>query len=104
MAPPAPQPGTDQRSMVSFHDDNGTLEVRHRHEVIRVQAWGADSARVRAAQHRLPAGSVAALDDAPPPGSASRIEIAETRATLATGRLRVEVTFDTAEAYPEPLI
>lgn len=31
--------------MVSFHDDNGTLEVRHRHEVIRVQAWGADSAR-----------------------------------------------------------
>jgi alpha-D-xyloside xylohydrolase len=90
--------------MVSFHDDNGTLEVRHRHEVIRVQAWGADSARVRAAQHRLPAGSVGALDDAPPPGSTSRIEIAETRATLATGRLRVEVTFDTAEAYPEPLI
>ena len=90
--------------MVSYHNDNGILEVRHRHEVIRIQAWGADSARVRAAQYRIPADSVGALDDAPPTGTASQVKVEETRATLANGRLNVEVTFDTAESYPEPLI
>jgi alpha-D-xyloside xylohydrolase len=90
--------------MVSYHDDNGTLEVRHRHEVIRIQAWGPDSVRVRAAQYRIPADSVGALDDVPPIAAASRITVEGTGATLANGRLRVEVTFDGAESYPEPLI
>ena len=90
--------------MVSYHNDNGILEVRHRHEVIRSQAWGADSARVRVAQDRIPADSVGALDDAPPTGTASQVKVEGTRATLANGRLNVEVTFDTAESYPEPLI
>ena len=90
--------------MVSYHNDNGTLEVRHRHEVIRIQAWGPDSVRVRAAQYRIPADSVGALDDAPPIAAASRITVDGTGATLANGRLRVEVTFDAAESYPEPLI
>jgi alpha-D-xyloside xylohydrolase len=90
--------------MVSYHDDDGTLEVRHRHEVIRIQAWGADSARVRAAQYRIPASSAGALDDVPPPGTASHVEITGTGATLTSGRLRAEVTFDTTESYPEPLI
>jgi alpha-D-xyloside xylohydrolase len=90
--------------MVSYHDDNGTLEVRHRHEVIRIQAWGADGARVRAAQYRIPADSAGALDDAPPPGTTSHIEISGTGATLTSGRLRAQVTFDTAASYPEPLI
>ena len=38
--------------MVSYRNDNGILEVRHRHEVIRIQAWGQDSVRVRAGQYR----------------------------------------------------
>jgi alpha-D-xyloside xylohydrolase len=90
--------------MVSYHNDNGTLEVRHRHEVIRIQAWGPDSVRVRAAQYRIPADSVGALDDAPPIAAASRITVDGTGATLDNGRLRVEVTFDAAASYPEPLI
>ena len=90
--------------MVSYHNDNGTLEVRHRHEVIRIQAWGPDSVRVRAAQYRIPADSAGALDDAPPITAASRITVDGTGATLANGRLRVEVTFDAAASYPEPLI
>jgi alpha-D-xyloside xylohydrolase len=94
--------------MVSYHNDNGTLEVRHRHEVIRIQAWGADSVRVRAAQHRIPAESAGALADTPPPGiggyAGVRITADETRASLTTGRLRVDVDFDTAASYPEPLI
>jgi alpha-D-xyloside xylohydrolase len=90
--------------MVSYHNDNGILEVRHRHEVIRIQAWGADSVRVRAAQHRIPAESAGALGDAPPAGTASHVKIEGTHATLVSGRLQARVTFDTAESYPEPLI
>ena len=92
--------------MVSYRNDNGTLEVRHRHEVIRIQAWGPDSVRVRAARYRIPAERVGALADAPPGGPASPtgITIDGTRAALANGELRVEVTFDPAESYPEPLI
>jgi alpha-D-xyloside xylohydrolase len=90
--------------MVSYHNDNGTLEVRHRHEVIRIQAWGPDSVRVRAAQYRIPPDSAGALDDVPPIAAASRITVVGTGATLVNGRLGVEVTFDGAESYPEPLI
>jgi alpha-D-xyloside xylohydrolase len=67
--------------MVSYHNDNGILEVRHRHEVIRIQAWGADSVRVRAAQHCIPADSVGALgDEAPPADTPSHVTIEGTRA------------------------
>jgi len=95
--------------MVTYRNDNGVLEVRHRHEVIRIQAWGADSVRVRAAQHRIPGGSAGALGDAPPgdPGPApagARIELSGTGAALTSGHLRVEVTFDTSASYPEPLL
>jgi alpha-D-xyloside xylohydrolase len=100
--------------MVTYRNDNGVLEVRHRHEVMRIQAWGADSVRVRVAQHRVPGGSAGALGDAPPdspgPGPADdvaargSIELAGTNAVLTNGRLRAEVTFDTSAAYPEPLI
>ncbi|MFZ1997391.1 MAG: hypothetical protein WAU75_24960, partial [Solirubrobacteraceae bacterium] len=94
--------------MVSYHYDNGILEVRHRHEVIRIQAWGADSVRVRAAQHRIPAESAGALAENPPPGTSGDVGVHVTtdgtRASLTTGRLRVDVDFDTAASYPEPLI
>ena len=90
--------------MVSYHDDDGILEVRHRHEVIRIQGWGTDSVRVRAAQYRIPAGSAGALGDAPPAGTTSHVKVEGGRAALISGRLRVEVTFDPAESYPEPLI
>jgi len=95
--------------MVTYRNDDGVLEVRHRHEVIRIQAWGADSVRVRAAQHRIPGSSAGALGDAPPSGPADvsdggRIEFSRTGACLTNGLLQVEVTFDTSVAFPEPLI
>ena len=95
--------------MVTYRNDDGVLEVRHRHEVIRIQAWGADSVRVRAAQHRIPGDSTGALGDSPPHVQAEvsdggRIELSRTKACFTNGRLRVEVTFDTSAAYPEPLI
>ncbi len=90
--------------MVIYTDDHGVLEVRHRHEVVRIQAWGADSVRVRASQFRVPADSAGALADDPPDGATSQIEVEGTRAALTNGRLRVEVTLDPAESYPEPRI
>jgi len=92
--------------MVSYHNDNGTLEVRHRHEVIRIQPWGADSVRVRAAQYRIPADSVGALDDAAPPDGDGKTQITmeRSRASLVNGRLRVDIDFDLNASYPEPLI
>ena len=95
--------------MVSFRDDDGVLEIRHRHEVIRVQAWGKDSVRVRAAQFRIPAESHGALSDSPPVAQAQvsdtpKIEISRTVAAYSTGDLRVEVSFEARNGYPEPLL
>ncbi|HEY0932544.1 MAG TPA: TIM-barrel domain-containing protein [Trebonia sp.] len=90
--------------MVSFHNDNGALEVRHRHEVIRIQAWGADSLRVRASQYRLPAVSAGALGEIPPEGTTGHVKIEETRAVAYSGRVQAEVTFAAGEGDPQPLI
>ncbi|MEV1007159.1 TIM-barrel domain-containing protein [Streptomyces sp. NPDC049881] len=90
--------------MVTFRTTDGVLEVRHRHEVLRIAAWGADSVRVRAAQYRIPAESHGALDDAPPPGGEPLITAEAHRATLVNGGLTVTVEHDTSAAYPEPLL
>ena len=44
--------------------DNG-CEIRCAHEVLRIEQWGCDSVRVRAAQHRIPADDVGALEPRP---------------------------------------
>ena len=45
------------------------LEVRYRHEVIHVQAWGPNSLRVRAAIHAIAAADHGALGE--PPGAST---------------------------------
>ncbi len=90
--------------MVSYTIVDGALEVRHRHEIIRIEAWGRDSVRVRAAQYRIPADSAGALDPQRPPGPEPRIRIDGARAELEHGALRLEVDFNVGHAYPEPLI
>ena len=72
--------------------------------MIRVQAWGADSVRVRAAQHRIPAAAPARSTMPPRSTAAAASPSTERRATLTNGRLRVEVTFDASASYPEPLL
>ena len=89
--------------MTTFHEDDGMLRVCHRHEVLLISAWGADSVRVRAAQYRIPADSVGALDEAPT-GGVPVVSIGESRATLINGELTVEVDADLDASYPEPLL
>jgi alpha-D-xyloside xylohydrolase len=90
--------------MATFRCAADALEVRHRHEVLTIQAWGADSVRVRAAQYRIPAESHGALGQPPPGGAAPVVKAAESHATFVHGELTVDVTVDPAAAYPEPLL
>ena len=57
------------------------LVVRHGHEVIRVEPWGSDSVRVRAAQMSVPATDVGALDLPPARNGLAQMELRR----LATG-------------------
>lgn len=89
--------------MVTFHPSPTALEIRHRHEVLTIEAWGRDSVRVRAAQYRIPAESHGALDE-PPKSDPPVITADGDSARLAHGELIVDVRFDRAAAYPEPLL
>ncbi|MCR6494135.1 TIM-barrel domain-containing protein [Cellulomonas sp. P24] len=90
--------------MVTFSPSGSALEIRHRHEVLRVEAWGTDSVRVRAAQHRLPLESQGALGVVPPPTALPVMASSESWATFVNGEMTVEVDVDTSAAYPEPLL
>jgi alpha-D-xyloside xylohydrolase len=78
--------------MTTFSQDGDALEVRHQHEILRVQPWGTDSARVRAAQGGLPQSDVGALRERPANNAATAVTVAADRGTLVSGDLTVEVT------------
>ncbi|VXB78997.1 Family 31 glucosidase [Aeromicrobium sp. 9AM] len=90
--------------MNMFRIEGSALEVQHRHERLRIEPWGKDSVRVRAAQFAIPTDSVGALDDVPDGSQDPIIKIEDDRALLVHGEATVEVTFSREQAYPEPLI
>ncbi|TDD72624.1 glycoside hydrolase family 31 protein [Jiangella aurantiaca] len=89
--------------MVTFHPSPTTLEIRHRHEVLTIEAWGTDSVRVRAAQYRIPSESHGALDE-PPKADPPMITVDDDSARLVHGELTVDVRFDRTAPYPDPLL
>lgn len=90
--------------MTLFRSVDGALEVRHQHELVRIESWGEDSVRVRAAQHRLPLESNGALEDRAPTGPPAVVEIDADTATLVNGDITVMVVFDRSLAYPAPTL
>ncbi len=90
--------------MTAFTRAGDALEVRHRHEILRVEPWGADSVRVRAANHSLPLSDVGALQEPPPGGGAAHVTIGNGSAGLVNGELTVEVTVPAANGKPTPLV
>ena len=50
---------------MEFDVIEGGFELRLAHEVLRVEHWGADSVRVRAAIHSIPTTDVGALQERP---------------------------------------
>lgn len=81
-----------------FSEERDALVVRHRHETLRVEAWGADSVRVRAWQYAPPSEGVGALS-LPPEGGEPKVELHGDRsAALVNGALRVEIDYALPEA------
>ncbi|HEX4402860.1 MAG TPA: TIM-barrel domain-containing protein [Galbitalea sp.] len=93
----------EQIHMPLFHPIANGLEVRHRHEVLQIEAWGNDAVRVRAAQHSIEPRDHGALDT-PPASAPPSIEIAGDRAEITQGKIRVVVTLNRLEANPEPFL
>ncbi|MGL4173501.1 MAG: glycoside hydrolase family 31 protein [Actinomycetota bacterium] len=89
--------------MTTFEQVGDALEIRHQHELIRIEAWGLDSIRVRAAQKRLPEHAVGALTD-PPVGGAPVITTGATTGHLINGKITVEVTLSGGDSIPLPML
>jgi len=87
-----------------FTRDGDALEVRHQHEVLRVEPWGSDSVRVRAAQSSLPASDVGALDLRPAGAGTAVIKIDGKVARLVNGDVTVEVGQSADDGYSSPLV
>ena len=90
--------------MSLFDVDGRALVVRHLHEIVRIEPWGTDSVRVRAAQHRLPSTDVGALTTAPESGGAQGIEVGQDFARLVNGEITVEVTLPDTVGTPVPML
>jgi alpha-D-xyloside xylohydrolase len=86
-----------------FNRDGDAIEVHHHHEVLRVEPWGPDSVRVRAATRALPRSDVGALQERPPGGEATAtVESASAR--LVNGELTVELDIPATNGKPMPLV
>lgn len=89
--------------MTAFSRDGDALEVRHHHEVLRVEPWGTDSVRVRAADRLLPLSDVGALQERPAGGEAN-VTVEPASARLINGELTVEVDIPATNGKPMPLV
>lgn len=87
-----------------FHRDGAALEVRYQHEVIRIEPWGADSIRLRAAPGAIPHADVGALREAPANRAEPIVTVQGGTGRLVNGALAVEVRTSTAEGVPTPAV
>lgn len=99
--PPPPTIPKDSRVTI-FHNLGDAIELRYRHEHLRVEAWGRDSVRVRSSVHSIPATDQGALDAKPEP-SGARAVVSGQRATLVNGALTVELELPD-EPNPQPIL
>jgi alpha-D-xyloside xylohydrolase len=77
--------------MPTFIRDNGGLELRTPHEVLRIEPWGAHAVRVRAAVTAIETDLPGALDATAPSIAGAELTIlADGSARLVNGRLAVE--------------
>ena len=76
--------------MITVADDGRALEVAVRHEVLRIEPWGASSVRVRAAQHAIRDDIPGAL--IPPKPVPVHVTCQDRTASLVNGAITAEVT------------
>jgi alpha-D-xyloside xylohydrolase len=89
--------------VTAFSRDGDAMEVRHHHEVLRVEPWGPDSVRVRAANRSLPLTDVGALQERPAGGEAN-VTVESASARLINGELTVGVDIPPTNGKPMPLV
>ena len=90
--------------MTVFSRDGEALEVRHQHEVIRIEPWGVDSVRVRAAQGAIPASDIGALQERPANRTQPVATIDGDAGRLVNGALTVEVRTPETDGIPMPVL
>lgn len=90
--------------MTLFDRDGGALQVWYRHEDIRVEAWGPDSVRLRAAQGTIPHSDIGALQEPPPGGQEPVVTIEDGAGRLVNGALTVEVRATTSDHAATPSV
>ena len=90
--------------MSVFSREGTALEVRHQHEILRIEPWGRDSVRVRAAISTLPQLDVGALTEPPFDEGTSTVKIDGSTARLVNGEVTVEVGLSTDDGYPFPVV
>jgi alpha-D-xyloside xylohydrolase len=87
-----------------FDHDGAALQVWHQHEVIRIEAWGSDSVRLRAAQGAIPPSDVGALEEPPPSAEEPVVTIEDGTGRLVNGAITVEVRATTGEHAAMPSV
>lgn len=83
--------------------DDG-FEVRHAHEVLRVQRWGPDSVRVRVAQHAIADTDHGALEEAPPASSHGPATQEGDVVRLVNGALTVQARLSVGNGTPATML
>jgi alpha-D-xyloside xylohydrolase len=86
---PETEPCEDASSRIRFFDDSGALTWRSDHEIVRIEAWGPDSLRVRAALDHL-IEDQGALTEAP--AADATVKILGERASISVGAISAEVS------------
>ena len=90
--------------MTTFAQAGDALEIRHQHEVVRIEPWGRDSVRVRAAQGAVPESDVGALQERPA-GGAAAVTTGDAEGRLVNGALTVEAEMPVGDGpAPSPLL
>jgi alpha-D-xyloside xylohydrolase len=83
--------------VTTFTRDGDALVFRHLHEVVRIEPWGSDSVRVRAANGPLPESDVGALRERPANGSEAVVTAEDGSGRLVNGEITVEILIPEAE-------
>lgn len=91
--------------MLHIHRTAAGYELRHDHEVIRIDPWGPDSVRVRIARHRIEEVDHGALQPTAPQGC--RLDLISKQndcVELRNHALTVRIRIDPGSGNPRPLI
>lgn len=88
--------------MITIREDGRVLEVTVQHEILRIEPWGADSLRVRAAQHTILDGIPGAL--LPPKPVEVTVTAEERAARVVNGSLTALVEIADSDTGASALI